>query len=280
MSGQELAVRGERLPVTAQPSTAEAVSRFVRRNHGTGHSYRLDGRKIPGVTTVIKTKAAPALVNWAARVAAEFAVDHWEELAGSSPSARLTQIAGSPNQARNKAAVRGTRIHALGEGLAHGRDVEVPDELLGPVQAYARFLDRWQITAVHTELPVCHIGYQYAGTADLVAWSPRLVDGQPFLLDVKTGRGFYRETALQLAAYRAADLALVDGAEVPMPETAERAYGAHVRPDDVEMLPVDAGPGSWRAFLHLLAVYRWDASCADDPPVGRAVWPETVGVST
>ena len=252
------------------------MARFARRNHGTGHSYRLDGAKIPGVTTVLGVLDKPALKQWAANEAATEAVEHWDELSQLGLLERLERIRYAHKNTLRTASVRGTRIHALGEKVAHGLEVQVPDEYLGPVQAYARFLDRWEIETVHTEIPVCHSGYRYGGTADVIATSPRLLDGRPFILDVKTGKGVYKETALQLGAYRGCDLALVDGAEVPMPETDEQGYVAHVRPDDVELLPADAGELSWRTFLHLLAAWRWIEASSDDPPIGRAVWPETV----
>lgn len=251
-------------------------ARFVRRNHGTGHSYRLDGQKVPGVTTVIGALDKPALKQWAANCAATEAVEHWDELAGLGLLERLERIRYAYKNTVKAAAVRGTRIHAFGEKIAHGVDVQVPDEYVGPSTAYARFLDRWQITALHTEIPVCHTGHRYGGTGDLIATSPLLLDEQPFWLDVKTGKGVYRETALQLGAYRSSDVALIDGVEQPNPDTAERAYVAHVGVDDVEMLPVDAGPATWKVFLHVLQAYRWQQACSDDPPIGRAIWPETV----
>lgn len=254
------------------------TARFVRRNHGTGHSYRLDGEKIPGVTTAlgIIDKSGP-LKQWAANLAAEEAVNHWDEIGELPMLAKLDRIRYAHKNTLRKASVRGTRIHALGEKVAHGEDVQVPDEYVGPVEAYARFLDRWQIETVHTELPVCHTGYRYGGTLDGIAVSPLLCDGQPFIFDVKTGKGVYDETALQLAGYRFADVAIIDGAEAPMPATVERAYVAHVLPDDVELLPADAGESSWKAFLYALSLYRAREAWRDDPAIGRAVWPETIG---
>lgn len=250
--------------------------RFVRRNHGTGHSYRLDGQKIPGVTTVNDTlDKSAALKQWAANLAATEAVENWDELGQLGVIERLDRIRYAHKNTLRKASVRGTRIHALGEKIANGLEVQVPDEYRGPVAAYARFLDRWQIETVHTETAVCHTGHRYAGTLDGIATSPLLAGGAPFIFDVKTG-GVYREVALQLAAYRFADVAIIDGEETAMPQVGEVGYVAHVLADDVELLPVDVGAHTWRVFLHVLQAYRWIQACQDDPPVGRAIWPETV----
>lgn len=261
-----------------------ASQRFQRRNYGTGHGYTLDRKKIPGVTTVKNMKASPGLTGWAARAAADYVLDEWGEIVAMAPSQRHKMISTAHDRARNQASTRGTRIHALGEKVAYGEPVEVPDELRGPVEAYARFLDQWQIEALHTEIPCCNTTYRYGGTADVIGTSalPRMVDmleGLPFMLDVKSGNAVYRETALQLAGYRHCDLALIDGLEVAMPETSPKSFVAHVTPDGVEMLPVDAGQSSFSAFLYLLGVYRWDQACWDDPPIGRAIWPETIEAS-
>lgn len=249
------------------------AARLVRRNHGAGHSYRLDGEKVPGVTTVLKSLASPALVAWAGNTVAEAAINEWDRLAAMPPARRLAELKGAPNRHRNAAAVRGTRIHALAEHLQAGTPVDVPDELLGPVEAVARCLDQWQIETVAAELVLAHTGYRYAGTSDLFGESPKL--GR-FLLDWKTGKGVYKEAALQLSAYRFADLATDGENDLFVPEV-DRVLVAHVLPDTVELYPVDAGPSTWRAFLHILATHRWEAATKDDPVVGRPVYPETIG---
>jgi hypothetical protein len=95
------------------------------------------------------------------------------------------------------------------------------------------------------------------------------------LLDIKTG-GIYRESVLQLAAYRYATLALDgNGDEIDMPEVAG-CYVAHVLGDTVELVPVDAGENVWRTFLYLLTVYRWNNQ-PDYDPIGSPLYPEAVG---
>jgi hypothetical protein len=60
-----------------------------RRNHGRGHSYLVDGQKLPGVTTILNTLPKNALVEWAGKTTANYAVDYWAELAELTPSKRL-----------------------------------------------------------------------------------------------------------------------------------------------------------------------------------------------
>ncbi|MET9313805.1 hypothetical protein ABZX12_18490 [Kribbella sp. NPDC003505] len=247
--------------------------RLARRNHGKGHSYRIDGEKAVGVTTALNAISKPALVDWAARVTAEYAVDNWDELHPLPVAQRLTKLKDARWNTVKEAAVRGTRIHDLGEKVSHGVEVEVPDELRGPVEAYARFLDEWQIEMVATETPVCNTQYKYAGTAD--GWAHIGRTGQDVLMDIKTGKGVYSEAALQLAAYRYADLWQPDG---PDSETergpVEAVYVAHILPDTVRLLPVVAGPDEWRTFLYALALHRHQELTKEDPLIGEAVFPE------
>jgi len=86
---------------------------FIRRNYGRGHGYKdANGVKVPGVTTLLsKGLPKPALVNWAARTAAEYAVDNWDELSTAPISERLEQIRNAPDASKTAAALRGTKLH-------------------------------------------------------------------------------------------------------------------------------------------------------------------------
>lgn len=81
------------------------------------------------------------------------------------------------------------------------------------------------------------------------------------MVDIKTGKGVYDETALQLAAYSRADLWHADGAEGQPPEV-EAAYVAHVRADETVLVPVDISYSTFSAFLYLLGVWRWQDDMA------------------
>jgi hypothetical protein len=245
------------------------VTRLVRRNYGRGHGYKLDGEKLVGVTTALGVLDKPALRDWIARTTAERAIDEWDELGELPISQRLERIRWGARDKTQAAALRGTQIHDLGEKVAHGAEVDVPDEHVGPVEAYARWLDEWQVETFATETPLASTVHKYGGTADLWGKVGRL-DGALYLLDIKTGKGVYDEAAWQLAAYRYADLMLLDGAEVQVPEVAG-VYVAHVLPDDVRMLPVEANPETFRSFLYILQAYREVERAREWPLIGSAV---------
>jgi hypothetical protein len=253
------------------------VTRLVRRNYGRGHGYKLDGEKIVGVTTALGVLDKPALRDWIARTVAARAVDEWDELALMPVTERLERIRWGARDVVQAAALRGTQIHDLGQKLAEGGEVDVPDEHRGPVEAYARWLDRWDVTPWAAETPLASTQHKYGGTADLWAQVGKL-GGEPFLLDIKTGKGVYTETAWQLAAYRFADLLIADGEEVSVPDVSG-VYVAHVLPDDVRMLPVEAGPREWRSFLYILQTYREVQAAEEWPLIGSAVQPDQVAVS-
>lgn len=249
--------------------------RLKRRNYGRGHGYQLDGEKILGVTTVIDVLDKPALRDWYARQAAERAVNEWDALAELPITERLERIRWGARDRVREAAMRGTEIHTLGDRLARGEDVDVPDQHRGPVEAYARFLDEWQIETIASETPLASTEHRYGGTADL--WATIGVrDNAPALVDVKTGRGIYSEVGLQLAAYRYADVYQPEnGLEVPVPAV-DLVYVAHVLPDAVRMVPVIATPRVFRTFLYLLHVKRDVNAWEDWPLVGAAVRPDGV----
>jgi hypothetical protein len=100
----------------------------------------------------------------------------------------------------------------------------------------------------------------YAGTLDWVADIPALGEGLT-LGDIKTGKGVYPETALQLAAYRHATFAESSRGQVSvdMPKT-ERAVVLHIRPTVdgkpayYELIPVQTDEETFNTFRYVTLV--------------------------
>src|ERR1700754_4418382 len=240
---------------TAATSSADGCAEVIvpseftppirRVNSGRGHRY-VDayGRKVPGVTTVIGNGVPkPALVGWAARTTAAYAIDYWDELAELPVSERITRLEKARFGERDEAARRSTEVHGRGERLVHGEEVDVPEELAGHVRAYVDFLDQWRVQPVLSGVAVASPQHGYDGTADLLAY---LADpgepgrSVPWLLDIKTSWGVWGETALQLAAYRSADFyRAADGTEQPVP-VVERTGVVHVLGDGYQLVPIIA----------------------------------------
>lgn len=229
------------------------------------HRYYLDGRLVPGVTSLLgKGLPKPALPYWAAKSVAEYVVDNPEKIPGLIEMGRGPAIAalkGVPWEARDQAAIRGTDVHDLAEKLAHGETVDVPTHLLAHVEGYARWLDLFGIEALYTEQPVASRTWGYAGKFDLICrigrgpWAGRVA-----LLDNKTSKGVYGETALQTSAYASAEfMAPGPDEEIPLPEI-ECTGVVHVTETGTEFYPLADSPDEiarhFKVFTHIAYVAK------------------------
>lgn len=226
----------------------------------TNRAVTLDGHAVDRVTDILNAIAKPALVQWAADCAADYTIEHFDELREGSRGEAWQSIRMAHRDTMRRARVAGTDVHHYGERLARGETVTPPDELRGFVESYARFLDAWEIEPIAVETPLaCTDRFPYAGRADLWATIGKRDHGRA-LVDLKTGKGVYAETALQLAAYVGADLWQPDGpmSEEPKPPV-DLAYVAHIRADGVDMLPVPAALTMQqnRVFRYVQQVSRW-----------------------
>ena len=276
------------------------MSGFTRKNHGNSHSYYLDGMKVPGVTSIIGVLDKPALVNWAATSVAEHAINNWERLSGMTLVNRYEELKQAHRLKNKEAIVRGKRIHALAERISVGEAVDPQDaSLVAAARAYADLLDAWELEPVMLEASVLNRDYLYAGTLDGVFTSPRL---GTIIADTKTGKRAFSEVALQLAAYRNADVYLEerprtgprggklpsDWVERPMPSV-DGAVVIHIEretddsPAVAHLQPVQAGPDIFEQFLYLREVFAgWVERTGYDhrksesynPPVGAPLYPE------
>jgi hypothetical protein len=222
-----------------------------------GHRYTLDGKPVPGVTTLLSGGLPkPALPRWAAKSAAEYVADNLEVLnALPDRESIIATVKQSPWTQRDKAAVRGTDVHAIAEKLIHGEEADVPTDLLGYVEGYVRFLDEWQIEPILTEFAVANRQWWYAGTGDAIF---RLPNGETILADWKTSKGVYGETASQIAAYGHAEFYLSDDGEMPLPEYDSLAV-VHITPTGTDLYRVADPESAWTDFLHI----AWTAKAVD-----------------
>ena len=242
--------------------------RFRRRNYGRNHAYYLrleDGSevKLDGVTTLLSNGLPkPALVNWAANITAEYAVDHWGELEEMPLSERVKTLKAAKNKSRDEAAARGTEVHELAERIALGEEVDVPDEIRGHVESAVRFMDDFDIEVVLTETSCFHEKAGYAGTFDLLLRSKKF-PGRVILADWKTNRsGIFPETALQLTAYaRATHYLDKDKQERLIADLGiTDCWAIWVRSDGYEVYEMENSASTWAAFAHIASVARTAAN--------------------
>lgn len=244
-------------------STAAAVTEPRLHVTPKGRVYKIDGEKVPSVTTILN--ALPKnLTQWAADAAANYAVEHWAELSEEPITRRIDKIRYAHRDVVSKAALRGSEIHDYGDKLVRGETVEIPPEYLGPAQAWARHIDRWQIEPEATEAAVANLQYRWAGRGDL--WGTIGVrDDARAYIDLKTGKGLYESVVLQCVGYDAADVWQPDGPASEQPYVpVDLIYVAHILPDDVRMVPVRGAGGAvrpgvreLRQFLYAKQTWHW-----------------------
>lgn len=253
--------------------------------HTPKHEYFWNGDgPYPSVTTVLGIIDKPALVGWAKRETAECAIRNLEILEvmrrNGGDRAAVEWLKGIPDYQRDQAAARGTRVHAAAEAYGRGVELDVEPEDMPFVDAYRRFLVDYNVVPIVAEVGV--IGRTpygpYGGTLDLIAeldWPEP--DGphvrRRALLDLKTSKGTYKETALQLAGYGGAQWCGFAGDPTPYEIPAVDVYGVvHIRPDvhqerGYAVVPYEVGPDTYSAFE---AAYRLSQWLSGPNPKGRS----------
>lgn len=225
--------------------------------------------RIPGVTTIVKDGLPkPALMNWAGDATAEYAVDHWDELAALPIAQRLKEIKGGRYSTRDAAADKGTEIHRCAEKLIAGHKVAIPEGLEGYVDACVAFFNQFDVKPFAVEMLVYSETHYYCGRLDIGAnvllpdgpeWDyiPRDDDGRSRgLFDLKSGRsGIWGDLSYQLAPYAHAEWAIDEFGEVCEVPEFDFAAGVHVRGDGgYTVTPVEVGVAQFDGFLKIKAV--------------------------
>lgn len=218
-----------------------------------------DGAKHPGVTSIIGQLPKPFLVPWAAKMAAEWAVDNLaivNDLCKRDKKAAVELIKGASRRSTAGSADVGTEVHGYFEALLLGAELPpISDEAAAFLPGLRNFVDDWSPKAVLTEATVRSDSVGYAGSLDAVVE----LGGDNILLDLKTGKSTYPDVSLQLAAYRFADC-LADGSPLPR---IDGAAVLHVRPellDGYQLKPVKADAEAFEFFKHLRATFDWETA--------------------
>jgi len=146
--------------------------------------YKLpDGSKVPGVTTVLGVLNKPALVIWANRLGLQ-GIDS--------------------TKYRDEMADIGTLAHQMIVDYFKRETTDTSDYSKSQIElAENCLLSFWEwekghrIEVIMAEAQLVSTKYGYGGTIDCFC----NLDGQPTLLDFKTGKAIYPEFFYQLAAY-------------------------------------------------------------------------------
>ncbi len=243
------------------------------------HRYYFNAQgPFPGVTSIIDVLMKWDLVNWKQRSAAQAVLDMLTDTSDvqvrAIPDEEIVKLAISrADEKRDSAARIGSGVHLLADLQVReeaGIPLEasekaskpsvIPEEWIPYLEAYRAFLGRYSASSIVSSEKMIWSLNGYGGTYDLIM----LIDGELWLIDIKTSKGYYPEYGLQLAAYRWADGIILPGDPrlYAMPEIQHTAV-LHLRPD----LYRDTG---WRlieyptdymqdymSFLGVLEAYKW-----------------------
>jgi len=241
-----------------------------------GRYYERDGERYLSVTNVLdKALSKPALVPWAVKLTAEKAqqcLDYTLKNGKLPPKREVQRIRkGQPVmlevehdvywksehvRVKDASADRGTLIHDWAEQWVLGAEPDPPEGLEQECIGIMRAFEKYGIEAEVAECTVYNKAHRYAGTADLIA-TVGAYGGARFLLDYKTGKNAWPETALQLAAYRFGEfIGLPDGEDVAVPET-QGGGVLHVDFGTTTLIPYRCGFDEFEVFTHAAKVAYW-----------------------
>ena len=221
--------------------------------------YEIDGAVLPSVTSIIGMMDKPALINWAAKMAAEYSQEHREALIQLPADAATDAIKGNWRRSRDRAARFGTQVH---EAIEKDEIPDKDDPVYGHVQSALIYLEDRELEVVGQEVTVVSLEHSYAGTMDLLAMDP---DGSIRVSDWKSGKGLYDSAAMQITALMNADHIIGnepgvtlpwDGAQVgeAVRLTSERYYSETI------LANTTLAEQTFDAFLGLIPVWHYKTS--------------------
>jgi hypothetical protein len=176
------------------------------------HSYHvndsLNGKfqeKVPSVTTALSILNKPALVNWAANMAADSIK---ESLKPGVPYDELEIQAiieagrKAHYQRKTDAGLTGTFVHKWVEDYIKGNNPGMPinQNLKDAINRFLEWKEKHQVEFLLSEQQIYSRKYNYTGTLDFIC----KVDDKMYIGDLKTSTGIYPEYLVQTAAYRQA----------------------------------------------------------------------------
>ncbi|MEW2034912.1 hypothetical protein AB0901_30975 [Streptomyces roseifaciens] len=229
--------------------------------------------KVPGVTSIVGMLPKPFMPFWAARMAAEAAVDNLPAVTAIAERDRD----GAVDYLRN-AHVRYTKLrarvgsdaHDLFERMIRLEEIARVHPDLEPYRlGFAEFLTTVRPELIRAEDVAWSDEHRYAGSFDALVRVRLGDDGRPdhengewrtLLVDWKTSKSAYPDVALQLSAYAHADRVISpDGTSEPMPHI-DGAAVLHITPEGWVFKPVRIDEEIFNVFLTLRHVHHWDTT--------------------
>jgi len=174
------------------------------------HVYTLKGHIVDNATSILRVINKPALVQWAANMASTYWADQiapgkaYDELYLEGV---LREAKSAHRKVSGGAKTAGTFLHGwlehwINSQMKKRKPPSMPhhDGMKNSIELYQEWEKDNTVDYLYAERKVLSVKNLHCGTADAIA----LVNGQLEVIDFKTGKGIYAESALQLASYAAA----------------------------------------------------------------------------
>lgn len=161
------------------------------------YTWKEIGKPVRGVTSVLKWLNKPALMPWAANMAAFYVRDNYSEgMTGAEMAALCDEARGAYRRKASEAADIGTEVHKFAELTLAGQSPDMPEDQNARkgCGAFLDWLDAHKIEPIHLEHILFSKKHYFAGTCDFYG----RVDGKLCALDFKTSSGIYPEMILQV----------------------------------------------------------------------------------
>ena len=163
--------------------------------------------KVVSVTQVLNVLDKPALMYWAAGIVARYLIDLIPDikagrliLTPEDAKDLFWKAKKEPERIKEEAGNIGTLTHdAVEEYLkTRKKPKDLPPEVQKTFNAFLSFAKQLKLgKIIASEKILFSSSYEYCGRLDIVAY----LGDKKYIIDIKTGKDFYKEQPLQLSAY-------------------------------------------------------------------------------
>lgn len=244
------------------------------------------GPDLISITNALGSIAKPALIPWAAGMAADAVIADpivTARRARTEPTALRKELVAVSREYSERAMDLGTRVHVRAVSLVLNTPHAYDEEVEPYAVQLAAWFRLWRVDfdrdVLAIETTVMHRKAGYAGTGDLWIWLPtgRFRRRQLWLVDYKTSAKkpadtVYDEQPLQLAGLRhAPEWLLPDDTSEPAPRVHRTAL-LNLRPRSHRFIEVPSGRKQFRAFLGAMHTRQYLNEAPSAYPVVVPPW--------
>lgn len=251
--------------------TTPRLSRYIDGQRWYLNPNRHDGQPVyRNVSSIANALPKEGLKFWAANTVAAFAVDNLERWNGLPREDAIGLLKRSPWNTRDRAAAKGTTVHAVIDGMLAGLEYEVEASVEPWIASARAFVDETGPEPEMTETTMYNERHLFAGTFDFLGRLKAFPELGRVLIDWKTGKDVYPDMAAQVVGgYAMGAEYTVDAhdleAEWRRPDS---AAVVHLSASGYQLRPIPMDDRHRRVFLAALEVRKWEAEApAMGPPL-------------